>query len=334
MRVFGQYFLPAVMLTVLLFLSSLWLPQGRVQDCELSWFPCLSILSETKKHSTSTAGSCFCSCFSFLYPSVPQVESAATAGRLVSTSSNKPSNRNNINLNNSAGIGMCPGQSFQVSRLLLYLNAALGPASDVMLEPYLLCWEELIKFMEALGPLVGFFTGKVQEKITLIRLLMEEETAKFNFLSDSQFTHNPQRHAYSSVRSMLEAELQRGVVNFYRRTDSGSRTLLRLHRSLLWLQLLLEKVVDEGRSDGGRTLGALCAEAYEQALAPYHPWLLQQAAQLAFKAMPNRAALLPIVCVRTQEEAEPIIRIIIAAIREVHLRTQTELEQRTMMNLP
>lgn len=39
----------------------------------------------------------------------------------------------------------CPGQHFQVSRLLLYLDSALGPTSDVLLEPYLLCWEELIK---------------------------------------------------------------------------------------------------------------------------------------------------------------------------------------------
>ncbi|XP_037397524.1 ceramide-1-phosphate transfer protein, partial [Pygocentrus nattereri] len=270
----------------------------------------------------------------------PQVEPAAAEGRLVSASVDDEYIINN-NIRKDAVLGVCPAQKFQVSRLLLYLNSALGPASDVMLEPYLLCWEELIKFMEALGPLVSFFTGKVQEKITLIRRLVEEEAANFSFLTapDSQVTPNPQWHAYSSVRSMLVAELQRGVVNFDRRTDSGSRTLLRLHRSLLWLQLLLEKVVDEGRSyrgrsDGGHSLGALCAEAYVQALAPHHPWLLQQAAQLAFKAMPSRAALLPIVCVHTQEEAEPIILLIISAIREVHRRTQRELEQRSMMDLP
>lgn len=43
-------------------------------------------------------------------------------------------------------IGECAGQQFQVSRLLLHLNSALGPASDVLLDPYLLCWEELIKY--------------------------------------------------------------------------------------------------------------------------------------------------------------------------------------------
>ncbi len=43
-------------------------------------------------------------------------------------------------------IGECAGQHFQVSRLLLHLSSALGPASDVLLDPYLLCWEELIKY--------------------------------------------------------------------------------------------------------------------------------------------------------------------------------------------
>lgn len=45
---------------------------------------------------------------------------------------------------------------------------------------------------------------------------------------------------YRSVRSMVKAELEEGVVDFSQRTDSGCRTLLRLHRSLLWLKLMLE----------------------------------------------------------------------------------------------
>ncbi|KAG9269441.1 ceramide-1-phosphate transfer protein-like isoform X1 [Astyanax mexicanus] len=304
MRMVRQYVFSAVMFTLFLFLTSLWLPQEMIQDCELSWIPCLNVFSETRK--------------------------VDAAGHVVSNSRNNNNINDNNNSNNEAVIEVCPGQDFQVSRLLLHLNSSLGSASDVLLEPYLLCWEELIKFMEALGSLVGFFTGKVQEKIVLIRRLSEEESAKFDLLSTAHLQH----HAYYSVRSMLEAELQRGMVNFDRRTDSGSRTLLRLHRSLLWLQLLLEKLRGGEDREEERSLGTLCAEAYAQALAPYHPWLLQQAAQLAFRAMPSRAALLPIVCVRTQEEAEPILHTIITAIREVHLRTQRELEQRNMLNLP
>lgn len=176
---------------------------------------------------------------------------------------------------------------------------------------------------------MGFFTHKVEEKIILLRQLSQEEAAKH------QPTHNPQRtgphHAYRSVRSMLEAELQRGVVSFDRQTASGSRTLLRLHRSLLWLQLLLEKL---GAEPDGRSMGELCREAYLQVLAPHHPWLLQRAADLVFRAMPERAVFLRLVCVRRQEEAEPVINIIVTAIREIHRRTERELNIRNMLELP
>lgn len=188
--------------------------------------------------------------------------------------------------------------------------------------------------MESLGPLVGFFTHKVEEKIVLLRQLSQEESAKHTSVSH-QPTHNPQRtdphHAYHSVRSMLEAELRRGVVSFHRQTASGSRTLLRLHRSLLWLQLLLEKL---GAEPEGRGMGELCREAYLQVLAPHHPWLLQKAAELLFRSMPERGVFLQLVCVRRQEEAEPVINIIVTAIREIHRRTERELKIRNMLELP
>lgn len=287
-----QCVLTSVSLCLVLFVSSLWLPQGKFESCDRSLQPCLSVYSATKEPAAVTND---------VYPG-------------------------------SDVIKECVGQKFQASRLLHYLNSALGPADDVLLEPYLLCWDELIKFMESLGPLVGFFTYKVEEKITLIRQLSQEESAHQRNVIQS--THNPQltdQHAYHSVRSMLEAELKRGVVSFDRQTDSGSRTLLRLHRSLLWLQLLLEKL---GTEPDERSMGELCREAYLQVLAPHHPWFVQRAAELVFQSMPDRGVFLQLVCVRRREEAEPVINIIITAIREIHQRTERELKLRNMLDLP
>lgn len=194
------------------------------------------------------------------------------------------------------------------------------------------------RFMEALGPLLGFFTYKVQEKITLIRQLAKDDSGKHRLLTlpptnSPLLTNNPHSHTYYSVCSMLDTELQLGVVSFNRQTPSGSRTLLRLHRSLLWLQLLLMKLWPES-GHVRRSLGEVCEEAYSEALAPYHPWLLQRVARLAFKAMPEHTVLLSMVCVNTHEEAEPIIRTIITAISEVRRRTHNELEKRNMLYLP
>lgn len=40
----------------------------------------------------------------------------------------------------------CPGQTFQVSRLVTHLHAATAYASDVLLQPYLSSWDELVRW--------------------------------------------------------------------------------------------------------------------------------------------------------------------------------------------
>uniref|UniRef100_A0A8C2ZZA3 Glycolipid transfer protein domain-containing protein n=1 Tax=Cyclopterus lumpus TaxID=8103 RepID=A0A8C2ZZA3_CYCLU len=163
-------------------------------------------------------------------------------------------------------------------------------------------WSLERMFMESLGTMVGFFSHKVKEKVVLVLPLEADQ----------------------SVRSMVEAELKAGKVNFSRRTESGCRTLLRLHRSLLWLKLLLE----------GLLTGHDVMAAYMVALAPHHPWVLRQAAEFVFLALPDRRYFLQLVCVRSQREATPILRSIIDALALVHVQTQRILAEHDMLELP
>ncbi|XP_029976136.1 ceramide-1-phosphate transfer protein [Salarias fasciatus] len=222
----------------------------------------------------------------------------------------------------------CPGQSFQARLLLLHLRSSLSQEDDVLLDAYLQGWDQLLRFMESLGSMVSLFSQKVKEKVDLIRQLSIKQPSK----DDGKSVHN---EAYRSVRSMVEAELKEGVVSFSHRTDSGCRTLLRLHRSLLWLKLMLEGLSEGPDAEGRyRTPGELCREAYQQALAPHHPWFLQRAAELVFLALPERRFFLQLVCVERQEEATPTLRVLIHALTQVHGRTQRILEQNRMLELP
>ncbi|XP_061620021.1 ceramide-1-phosphate transfer protein-like isoform X1 [Phyllopteryx taeniolatus] len=215
----------------------------------------------------------------------------------------------------------CPGQSFQASRLLRFLTSSLSVADDVLLEPYLQSWDQLITFMESLGPVVSFFSQKVKEKLELIRRLAG--------------TPGPKRAAYRSVRSMAEVEIRAGVVDFTRRTDSGCRTLLRLHRSLLWLAMTLDGLTHAPDRHGRlKTPGELSSDAYQVALAPHHPWVLRQAAELVFVALPDREHFLRLVCAQNQPEAEPVLRVISRALEKVHGATQRILEEHAMLDLP
>ncbi|XP_008290877.1 ceramide-1-phosphate transfer protein-like [Stegastes partitus] len=301
-----RYLLLSAMLALLFFVSSFWLPQGGVQDCGTAGQPCLSFHRQKPEP--------------LLVPE--QWAEPDEAPPLIKE---------------------CPGQSFQAWRLLLYLKSCLSneDEDDILLESYLLSWDQLLNFMEALGPMVSFFSQKVQEKVVVIReLSLKHQAAAHGKPDDRSGRQTPAAFglrdgAYRSVRSMVKAELKAGAVDFTRRTDSGCRTLLRLHRSLLWLKLMLEGLADGPDADGQyKTPGELSRDAYQVALAPHHPWMLRQAAEFVFLALPDRKYFLQLVCVQHQQEAAPVLRIIIHALTLVHTRTQRILAEHDMLELP
>nr|XP_040037586.1 ceramide-1-phosphate transfer protein [Gasterosteus aculeatus aculeatus] len=287
----------AAMLALLLFISSLWLPQTGLTDCGDSWQPCLTFFRRKPEP-----------------PLFPVEAEPPEAPPLMEE---------------------CPGQSFQARHLLAYLKSSMANADDVMLEPYLQSWDQLLNFMESLGTMVTFFSDKVKEKVVLIRELSLKRDLEAHGKRGPDDNSGPQREALRSIRSMVEAELKEGVVDFSRRTESGCRTLLRLHRSLLWLKLMLEGLAEGPDSDGQyRTPGELSRAAYMVALAPHHPWFLRQAAEFVFLALPDRRFFLRLVCARSQREATPLLLAVIHALELVHSRTQRILAEHGMLELP
>ncbi|KAM8897479.1 glycolipid transfer protein domain-containing protein 2 [Spinachia spinachia] len=244
----------------------------------------------------------------------------------------------------------CPGQTFQVSLLLSHLLAGPAYTSDVLMQPYLSSWDELVRFMEALGPMVGLISKEIESKTSIIRhlALLSKESPEAELGPDihsinsvrteTGTENNPEasRHtgAYHSVRSMIWEELNTGLVDFNHQTDSGCRTLLRLHRALLWLKLFLQKLAETPVAGRLRSPSELCREAYQSTLANHHTWFVRRAAELAFIAMPERGFFFKLVCVRSQEELKAVLNRVVQAIGEVYDRTQKALEENNMLDLP
>lgn len=244
----------------------------------------------------------------------------------------------------------CPGQTFQVALLFSHLLAAPAYTSDVLMKPYLSSWDELVRFMEALGPMVGLISREIESKTSIIRqlaLLSERnpeaelgpDIHSINGVSTESGTKNTQKAsqhngAYYSVRSMIWVELNQGLVDFHHQTDSGCRTLLRLHRALLWLKLFLDKLAETPAAGRLRSPSELCREAYQNTLANHHTWFVRRAAELAFIAMPERGFFFRLVCVQSQEELKTVLNRVVQAIEEVYDRTQKALEENNMLDLP
>lgn len=264
--------------------------------------------------------------------------------------------RVNSSDDNVVPLRVCPGQRFQIANLLAHLQAAPVSTNDVLLKPYLASWDELIKFLEALGPMVGLISQEIESKTAIIRDLAQktekeaEKKMKENrthqqsdpvlmISHNSSSDHSEMNHrlsfGYTSVRSMIKWELENGLVDFHKQTNSGCRTLLRLHRALLWLQnFLLELGKDTTEGEHLQSPSDLCKETYQRTLAHHHTWWVRKGAELAFLAMPERPYFYQLVCVETQAEAAVVLNRVVRAIEEVYERNELTLQEHSMLDLP
>ncbi|XP_026105642.1 ceramide-1-phosphate transfer protein-like [Carassius auratus] len=256
-----------------------------------------------------------------------------------------------------APLRVCPGNSFQVANLLAHLQAAPLSTNDVLLKPYLASWDELIKFLEALGPMVGLISQEIESKTAIIRDLtqnaekeaekkmkdrkrMPEQSDRVLMKShNGSLNYSKMNHrlsfGYTSVRSMIKWELENGLVDFHKQTNSGCRTLLRLHRALLWLQNFLQELgKDASEGEHLRSPSDLCKETYQRTLAHHHTWWVRKGAELAFLAMPERPYFYQLVCVETQSEAAVVLNRVVRAIGEVYERNEVALQEHGMLDLP
>lgn len=196
--------------------------------------------------------------------------------------------------------------------------------------------------MDALGPMVGLISKEIESKTSIIRelALLADENPEAELdpdvhsINSVNNKNNMHAGAYHSVHSMIKVELNRGMVDFQQQTDSGCRTLLRLHRALLWLKLFLVKLAEMPVAGRLRSPSDLCREAYQSTLAKHHTWFVRRAAELAFIAMPERSFFFRLVCVQEQEGLSAVLSRVAQAIQEVYDRTQKALEENGMLDLP
>lgn len=205
------------------------------------------------------------------------------------------------------------------------------------------------RFMDALGPMVGLISKEIQTKTAIIRELaqLSEKSREAELVPDGHLM-GPSSHAatetepvasnhngdYHSVNSMIQTELNHGLVDFQHQTDSGCRTLLRLHRALLWLRLFLEKLAETPESGRLRSPAELCRESYQNTLSKHHTWFVRRAAEVAFIALPERGFFYRLVCVGSQQELSMVLTTTVRAIDEVYDRTEKALEKNGMLDLP
>ncbi|XP_027482074.1 glycolipid transfer protein domain-containing protein 2 isoform X1 [Zalophus californianus] len=216
----------------------------------------------------------------------------------------------------------CVGPQGVVGRVMWPFRASLNPEGDVALSQYLAGWRALVRFLTPLGSIFAFATSEAFAKVTTLEARV----------------HGPEAAHYSSLVAMVawerrEGLLERpGIAPRDTTSSSGSRILLLLHRALRWSQLCLHRVATG--TLGGPDAGAQCSDAYRTALGPHHPWLVRQAARLAFLAFPGRDRWLELACPGAGEaEARAALVRVAGTLEDVYNRTQGLLAERSLLQL-
>ncbi|XP_077367960.1 ceramide-1-phosphate transfer protein [Festucalex cinctus] len=207
---------------------------------------------------------------------------------------------------------------FCFEEVLSTFKVCLSEDKAVILENYVSGWRGLIKFLNSLGSVFGFISKDATNKVQILATLLKGDA----------HCH------YRSAQSMVRYELDNGLVDVDKRgshPESGTRTLLRLHRALRWLELFLERL--RISSEDSKT-SAMCAEAYNESLARYHPWVVRKAAGLAFCVLPGRPAFFEVMNVGPPEKVVAVLGEAMPLISQVYQITEELYAKNNLLDLP
>ncbi|CAL8276265.1 unnamed protein product [Boreogadus saida] len=149
-----------------------------------------------------------------------------------------------------------------------------------------------------------------------------------NFLNGENGSH------YVTIQSMVKYELDNQLVDLDKRgshPESGSRTLLHLHRTLRWLELFFERL--RTSTEDSKT-SVMCTDAYIESLSQHHPLGIQTAVRNTFCDLPGRPTFFEVMNVGGAEKVVDMLGDAVPMISKVYQITEDLYAQNNLLALP
>lgn len=164
--------------------------------------------------------------------------------------------------------------SFDFDLVCHQFQLSIEITDSVDLTAYLLAYTELNKFFSFFGRLFVFVSADVVEKINTLK----------NYQNDSSISNH-----YQTLQSMIKYEINDNLLNHPKR-PSGSRTLLRLHRAMEFIEQFLRDLIE---IDDSQSTSGPVQTAYNRTLSRYHPWYIRKLVHVAmYSGLPTRQQLI------------------------------------------
>ncbi|KAF8774828.1 Ceramide-1-phosphate transfer protein like [Argiope bruennichi] len=187
------------------------------------------------------------------------------------------------------------------------------------MEYYLKLFKELSRFFTLLGSVFGFVASDIISKVNILE----------------EYKHSEVSDQYATIQSMIEYECCNGITADTSR-PSGSRTLLRLHRSL---EFVMSFMSDFSTADSTAKSSTIAQKCYNETLSKYHPWLIRKGATIAMYTLPARQQFIERVYGGPCDDATiqyygKIMGDIASVCKKIYDETHKLFEANDLLNLP
>jgi len=211
-------------------------------------------------------------------------------------------------------------QEFDLKKVHTLFDQCLKEQLD--LQAYIDGYAELNKLFGKLGTLFKFIVHDITEKTHIL----------------SEHLKSPSSEHYAKIERMLDYEKDNDLlIDPFKHPvpplANGARTLLRLHRALLFVVKLIEGTKNSGEND---KMAPLAKIAYDTTLANFHPWLIRKGVHLAVYTLPYRKQLIADLAglQLTEQEANKIMELTVNTGQAVYDAVQKLYSDRNLLELP
>ncbi|EFX74206.1 hypothetical protein DAPPUDRAFT_231317 [Daphnia pulex] len=207
-------------------------------------------------------------------------------------------------------------KKFDLQYLHVQLSAVYENTHKLDMDSYIKAYNEFNKFFRLMGTVFGFVSSDVTSKLEILQTFRQGSNGHHFQTIEDMIIHEENENKFSDSKYI-----------------SASRTLLRLHRALLFIALFLEELFQLKSED---KLSSACQKTYSSTLGQYHPWIIQKAAIMAMYALPTKQGLLHRIKSpdETEEHYNELLPKAVDAMKEVYNRTQKLYQEHNILELP
>ncbi|CAF0777388.1 unnamed protein product [Rotaria sp. Silwood1] len=152
------------------------------------------------------------------------------------------------------------------------LRESQNPKSSIGTQDYINGYRELIKFFDQLGYVFKFVKDDVVQKLTILQGFVDKDTGDT-------------KH-FDTIQKAIDYETENNLIKT--NPENFTRTLLRLHRALIFIEEFLRALSDRPLSESTATIAS---KAYDSTLYHHHGFFVRTTVKVGFHALPSRKQL-------------------------------------------